>query len=249
VTENTGAEGEATYVRELWNGGDHFTTLGVVQLGARFYDPAFGRFLQRDPLTSTLSPGRANPYAFAFNDPVNFVDPSGLQPETPPTGTPPFDANWSGSGNPFSFCWFGVCASTGSSAPSAAVVHRPVTDAGLYQGVPGRAHEAPDRDSAGLRLFGQTWVWPWDPDAAGALETLEAYGDAAEVGAAGALAGMASGGPTGAAVGAGVGSLAGGVGAAPGAALGFTGGVTAGFFAGLTSAAFADTLRTLLRLR
>ncbi len=42
-------------------------------LRARYYDPGIGRFLTHDPL-----PG-ANLYAYVGNNPVNFVDPTGLQ--------------------------------------------------------------------------------------------------------------------------------------------------------------------------
>ena len=41
-------------------------------LRARYYDPATGRFLSQDPL------GIGNPYAYANNNPIRFVDPSGL---------------------------------------------------------------------------------------------------------------------------------------------------------------------------
>jgi RHS repeat-associated protein len=43
---------------------------------ARYYDPGLGRFLSEDPLG--LSAG-LNPYVYAFNDPINLVDPSGLR--------------------------------------------------------------------------------------------------------------------------------------------------------------------------
>ena len=50
---------------------------GLVHLGARDYDPATGRFTAPDP--SLLAGDQLNPYAFADGDPVNFVDPGGLQ--------------------------------------------------------------------------------------------------------------------------------------------------------------------------
>jgi hypothetical protein len=46
--------------------------------GYRFYSPAQGRFITRDP--SGEFNGGANLYAFVGNDPVNEVDPAGLAP-------------------------------------------------------------------------------------------------------------------------------------------------------------------------
>jgi len=45
---------------------------GLVKIGQRYYDPALGRWTQRDPL------GAGNPYAYTNCNPVNSVDPSGL---------------------------------------------------------------------------------------------------------------------------------------------------------------------------
>lgn len=49
---------------------------GMQYLRARFYDPATGQFLTRDPLV-TLT--RA-PYSYANNNPINVADPSGMGP-------------------------------------------------------------------------------------------------------------------------------------------------------------------------
>ena len=45
----------------------------------RYYDAATGRFLTRD-LILLLDPLAVNPYQFAFNQPLRFADPSGLNP-------------------------------------------------------------------------------------------------------------------------------------------------------------------------
>ena len=45
----------------------------------RFYDPVIGRFLSVDPLASQL-PGWS-PYHYTFDNPINFIDPTGLMPE------------------------------------------------------------------------------------------------------------------------------------------------------------------------
>src|SRR5262249_27007698 len=52
--------------------------------GARMYDPVIGRFLSRDPLLIPRTARSTNPYAFAFNDPVNSSDPNGMDPPPGP---------------------------------------------------------------------------------------------------------------------------------------------------------------------
>lgn len=53
----------------------------VVVLGARVYDPAARQFLSPDPLmTVPGSNGAASAYTYAWQDPVNFADPTGLRP-------------------------------------------------------------------------------------------------------------------------------------------------------------------------
>jgi RHS repeat-associated protein len=65
--------GTTYYASEQWNGGDLLAAFGVVNLGARVYDPVIGRFLSRDPILQAR-----NPYAFAGNDPINKSDPTGM---------------------------------------------------------------------------------------------------------------------------------------------------------------------------
>src|SRR5262249_7843123 len=77
--------GTQEYTNAQWNGGDALVAWGLVQLGMRLYDPVIGRFLSRDPV---FDPANRNPYAFAANDPINHVDPTGLQGEVDPNGTP-----------------------------------------------------------------------------------------------------------------------------------------------------------------
>ena len=58
-------------------GGGRFA--GLDDFGARAYAPAFGRWLQVDPLAKSM-PGWS-PYAYAFNNPIGFTDPDGRAPE------------------------------------------------------------------------------------------------------------------------------------------------------------------------
>lgn len=51
---------------------------GMLLLGHRMYDPSAGRFVNRDPIGYA---GGLNLYAYCGGDPVNLVDPSGLDPD------------------------------------------------------------------------------------------------------------------------------------------------------------------------
>ena len=50
---------------------------GLYYLRARYYDPVLGRFMSEDPIGLS---GGINLYSYALDDPVNFSDPSGLNP-------------------------------------------------------------------------------------------------------------------------------------------------------------------------
>jgi RHS repeat-associated protein len=56
----------------LFTGEQRDVDSGLYYLRARYYDPAIGRFLGRDPIMA------AEPYAYVGNNPVTWVDPSGL---------------------------------------------------------------------------------------------------------------------------------------------------------------------------
>ena len=64
-------------------GGRRIDPTGTYEHRARTYDPRIGRFLQRDP--GGLDDG-PNPYTFAGNNPLTFVDPSGRSREERTTG-------------------------------------------------------------------------------------------------------------------------------------------------------------------
>ncbi|MFI7280845.1 RHS repeat-associated core domain-containing protein [Micromonospora chersina] len=71
------------YVGGTNDGGNDLT--GLVNIGARPYDPAIGKFAAVDPLMDLAEPEHWNGFAYANNSPVTLSDPSGLSPE---------DAQW-----------------------------------------------------------------------------------------------------------------------------------------------------------
>jgi|GEM_PF-2757726 len=58
---------------------------GLVYLRARYYDPATELFISRDPLEQKTG----QPYVYAYGNPVNFVDPAGLEGESLEQQMPP----------------------------------------------------------------------------------------------------------------------------------------------------------------
>jgi len=53
---------------------------GLLNLRARYYDPTLGRFLSRDALSGRAGfPQSFNRYAYALNNPLRFLDPSGYE--------------------------------------------------------------------------------------------------------------------------------------------------------------------------
>jgi RHS repeat-associated protein len=57
-------------------GGLHDRDTGLVRFGFRDYSPELGRFVAKDPLD--FGGGDTNLYSYALNDPVNMIDPNGL---------------------------------------------------------------------------------------------------------------------------------------------------------------------------
>jgi len=60
-----------------YNGKEFDAATGYYYYGARYYDPKRSFWLSVDPLTEITG----SPYAYVWNDPVNFADPSGMMGE------------------------------------------------------------------------------------------------------------------------------------------------------------------------
>jgi RHS repeat-associated protein len=62
----------------LFIGAELDATTHLYLTGPRTYDPVTGRFLQPDPIVGNVTHSDSlNPYAYSFNNPVAFADPSG----------------------------------------------------------------------------------------------------------------------------------------------------------------------------
>jgi RHS repeat-associated protein len=63
-----------------YTGQQYDALTGLYSLRARYYDPAVGRFLSQDSYPYDFdNPVQLNRYVYAMGDPVNYIDPGGMQ--------------------------------------------------------------------------------------------------------------------------------------------------------------------------
>jgi RHS repeat-associated protein len=65
-------------IRYGLSGNEEEPTLGLMDFNARWYDPAFGKFLNVDPLAEQMAGWGM--YRYAFNNPISNIDPNGMIP-------------------------------------------------------------------------------------------------------------------------------------------------------------------------
>jgi RHS repeat-associated protein len=96
--------------RAGFTGQMHDRDLGFIDMKGRIYDPIAARFTSADPIMQApfFSQG-LNRYAYAFNDPVNHVDPSG------------FDTYLGEIGGAYTFSDFAISGGAGYTASGSAV--------------------------------------------------------------------------------------------------------------------------------
>jgi RHS repeat-associated protein len=62
-----------------YTGHEHLTVFGLINMNARLYDPALGRFLSPDPyVQSPENSQNFNRYSYCLNNPLRYSDPTGM---------------------------------------------------------------------------------------------------------------------------------------------------------------------------
>jgi len=66
--------------RNLFTGKERDKETGWDYFGARYYNPAVGRWMVVDPLAQHSAQVDKSPYAYTWNNPINLTDPDGRLP-------------------------------------------------------------------------------------------------------------------------------------------------------------------------
>jgi len=80
-----GEEANATGIEKYTFTGQYSEAdIGLYYFGARWYDASLGRFISEDPIKgSMISSQSQNPYVYCMNNPLRFIDPSGMMGDIP----------------------------------------------------------------------------------------------------------------------------------------------------------------------
>ena len=74
----------AANTRDGYTGHEQLDNLNLIHMNGRVYDPRIGRFISADPYVPEPFSGQSlNRYAYVFNNPLSFIDPSGFDPAIP----------------------------------------------------------------------------------------------------------------------------------------------------------------------
>ncbi len=79
----------ANVTRRGFTGHEHLDQVGLIHMNGRVYDPRIGRFLGVDPIVVAGHSQGANAYAYVWNNPLTYTDPSGFCPEVTGPCPPP----------------------------------------------------------------------------------------------------------------------------------------------------------------
>ena len=71
---------EELFLNRGYTGHEHMCEYGIINMNARLYDPALGRFVSPDPIFNFYDVNGLNPYAYASNNPMTYVDRNGKFP-------------------------------------------------------------------------------------------------------------------------------------------------------------------------
>jgi RHS repeat-associated protein len=84
-------------VRQKFTGSERDSETGLDLMGARYCSSAQGRFTTTDPLLASGNVGNPqswNRYSYAFNNPMKYTDPTGMDGGTPSPGGGPGNHAW-----------------------------------------------------------------------------------------------------------------------------------------------------------
>jgi RHS repeat-associated protein len=90
--------------------------LDLYHANVRGYDPVLGRFMQVDPLASQFPAW--NPYHYVYNNPMKFIDPTGLKPTGEDPDRKPKKVGIDVKGSGWNAVWANLIDRDGGSASS-----------------------------------------------------------------------------------------------------------------------------------